>query len=265
MIRVIVTGASGRMGRQVCRAVWEQEDMMLVGAVDVANVGENISALAGIPAAGPAISSDLAQVIRDTGPRVMVDFTQSEVAADNAKVAVAAGVSPVIGTTGLTNRQLDELHVLCEEKQVGALVAPNFAIGAVLMMQFSRAAARFFPSVEIIELHHDQKRDAPSGTALKTAELIQQERETRSAPEPEMERLAGVRGGDYQGIKVHSVRLPGLVAHQEVIFGGQGETLTIRHDSLSRDSFMPGVLLGIRRVGDFQGLVYGLERLIETM
>lgn len=262
-IKVLVAGAAGRMGRQVCRAVWEQEDMELTAAVDPAHAGENIGLLAGLPGAGPVVGDRLGDELKHTRPDVVVDFTESRAVMENARQAAAGGAYLVIGTTGLTSQQMDELHLVCEQHQVAALVAPNFAMGAVLMMRFARQAARFLPGVEIIELHHDQKKDAPSGTALKTAEEIWQDWVGSGRPRAEEEKLPGVRGGDYQGIKIHSVRLPGLVAHQEVILGGTGEVLTIRHDSLSRESFMPGVLLGIRRIRQARGLIYGLDKIMD--
>jgi 4-hydroxy-tetrahydrodipicolinate reductase len=173
------------------------------------------------------------------------------------------GINAVVGTTGMGEANLTELRQLCSTNDARCLVAPNFAIGAVLMMQFARAAAPHMPDCEIIEMHHNKKLDAPSGTAIKSAEMIAAARTAASADATEKVTLEGARGGDFEGIKVHSVRLPGFVASQEVIFGGQGQTLTIRHDTLDRSSFMPGVLLGIRKIGGCTGLVYGLEALLE--
>ncbi|HEX3015519.1 MAG TPA: 4-hydroxy-tetrahydrodipicolinate reductase, partial [Desulfobacteria bacterium] len=182
---------------------------------------------------------------------------------DNCKLAIKCRVHPVIGTTGLTQAALDEIHELAECAGTSAFVAPNFAIGAILMLRFAQEAARYFPHVEILELHHDQKLDAPSGTALKTAALIDEVRPQLKQGNPnETEKLAGARGADFNGMRIHSVRLPGLIAHQEVIFGGLGQSLTIRHDAYSRETYMPGVILAIKTVSKLKGLVVGLENIL---
>jgi 4-hydroxy-tetrahydrodipicolinate reductase len=262
-IRVAVAGAAGRMGRASIRTVAAQPDMVLVAAVGrTALVGTDAGTAAGMRPLGVAITSDLEAALTAD---VLVDFSPGPAAARHAAAAVPAGISPVIGGTGLSASELTDLAGLCEARGVGAVVAPNFAVGAVLMMEFARQAAPHFPRVEIIELHHDRKRDAPSGTAMKTAAVIAAARgEPPAASVKEEEIVAGARGGRTEGIPVHSVRLPGLVAHQEVIFGGTGQTLTIRHDSISEESFMPGLLLAIRRVRSLPGLVYGLEKLLFT-
>jgi 4-hydroxy-tetrahydrodipicolinate reductase len=226
-------------------------------------VGRDVGEVAGAGRVGIEVARDLDAVL-DAGVDVLVDFSPGAAAVGHARAAIGRGISPVIGGTGITADQISQLSALCEARGVGAVVAPNFAIGAVLMMEFARQAARHLPHAEIIELHHDRKRDAPSGTALKTAALIAQ---VRGAPPaaavPGEEMVVGARGGTADGVHVHSVRLPGLIAHQEVIFGGPGQTLTIRHDSVSEESFMPGLLLAVRRVRALPGLVYGLERLLE--
>lgn len=262
-LKVVVAGASGRMGKVVSKAILEDETLTLVGAVDPIGVGEDVGILAGAKEAGIYITRDLAKVLQEKKPDVVVDFTVPEAALANAYLALEARVNVVVGTTGLSEAQLERLTRLSKERGVGVIVAPNFAVGAILMMRFAREAAKYFSHVEIIELHHDQKLDAPSGTAFKTAELIREERRVFGPENPaSYERLIGARGGDYAGIRIHSVRLPGLVAHQEVIFGEQGQTLTIRHDSLSRDAFVPGVLLAIKKVSQIKGVVYGLENLL---
>jgi len=263
-VRILVAGAAGRMGREVVRAVAGDPDTELVGAVDVSQTGADAGELAGVGARGIPIRPDLAAALRDTHAEVVVDFTRAEAAFANAKVALAAGVSPVIGTTGMPPEQIGELGRRAEEKGVGAVVAPNFALGAVLLMRFAAQAARYMPEVEIIELHHEKKVDAPSGTALKTAEMIRAARAAERLPRPDEEvKLPGSRGGDWDGIRIHSVRLPGYVAHQEVIFGGVGQTLTLRHDSIDRASFMPGVLMACKRVRGLKRLVHGLENLLD--
>ena len=194
---------------------------------------------------------------------VWVDFTMPAVAYENTRFALENGFAPVVGTTGFTEAQIQELTDLSKDKSIGGLIAPNFAIGAILLMKFAAEASKYFPDLEIIELHHDKKKDAPSGTAVKTAELIREVRETkRQGAEDEVETLAGARGAEFDGFRIHSVRLPGLVAHQEVIFGAQGEGLTLRHDSYDRISFMGGVNLGIKEVVKRDQLVYGLEHLL---
>jgi 4-hydroxy-tetrahydrodipicolinate reductase len=209
------------------------------------------------------ITADLAEVL-DRRPQVLVDFSPGPASVAHARAALAAGVSPVVGSTGIAAADLQALADLAASHRTGAVVAPNFAVGAVLMIEFARRAARFFPHVEIIEMHHDRKRDAPSGTALRTAAAVAAARGQPPAPAVvEEEMVTGARGGRAEGIPIHSVRLPGLVAHQEVIFGGPGQTLTIRHDSLTEESFMPGLLLAVRRVRSLQGLVHGLENLLD--
>ena len=241
-VRVAVLGARGRMGAEVVRAVTAAADLTLVAGFDV---GDEI---------------DL------SGVDVVVDFTHPDAVMDNLRRCVAAGVHAVVGTTGFDETRLDELSALLgASPTVGVLVAPNFGIAAVLMMQFAAQAARFFESVEIIELHHPGKADAPSGTARRTAEVVAAARRAAdlpAAPDATTQALPGARGADVDGVPVHSVRLAGLIAHQEVLFGGSGESLTIRHDSYDRASFMPGVLLGVREVAKRPGLTVGLEALL---
>lgn len=261
VIRVAVAGAAGRMGLEVIRAVLAENDMTLVGAVDVNGVGEDPGQRFGSPA-GVTISTDLGAVLA-AGVDVLVDFTSPKVVKENVRLAVRHRVATVVGTTGLSSNDLDEIGEWCAPFRTPVLVAPNFAIGAILMMHCSAIAARYFNSAEIIELHHDQKLDAPSGTAIKTAEMILAARTSSPPGRVEtIEKIRGVRGGEYGGIHMHSVRLPGLIAHQEVLFGNTGQTLTIRHDSTSRESFMPGVILAVRKIRDYDGLVYGLERML---
>ena len=254
MIRVGVVGGAGRMGRTVCAAVPADPDLELVAAVDPQGAGQEVE--------GITVSGDL-QALLDAGAEVAVDFTHPSAVMDNVRWVVAHGMHAVVGTTGITPEDLEEIRGLLDAQGGGSnvFVAPNFAIGAVLMMDFAEQAARFLPAVEIIELHHDGKADAPSGTALSTARKVVAARGSQYRG-PDAETLAGSRGGDHEGVRVHSVRLPGLVAHQEVILGGPGQTLTIRHDSLDRASFMPGVLLAVKAIGERPGLTVGLEHLL---
>lgn len=263
MIKVLVTGAAGRMGQESCRAVWRAQDMVLAGAVDTGRAGEKLGKVIGIEDIDITIYGDVETALKEVKPDIMVDFTNPDVVYRNVKLALENNVRPVVGTTGMSGEEINELRKLAEKNGLGGLVAPNFAIGALLMIKFAAMAAKYFPNVEIIELHHDQKMDAPSGTALKTAEAVAEVRgNLRQGLPTEYEKIEGVRGGEFEGMRIHSVRLPGHVAHQEVIFGGTGQTLTIRHDSISRESFMPGLLMGIRKVMDINELVYGLENLI---
>jgi 4-hydroxy-tetrahydrodipicolinate reductase len=260
-IRVLVSGAGGRVGSETVRAVSAEPDMDVVAAVDPALAGTTVSDAGGAPV---PVTGDLGEAIARHRPHVMVDFTRPDVVESNVRSALALGVDCVVGTTGMSPATLE---LLASEAPDGTclFVAPNFAVGAVLMMRMSETAARFMPSAEVIELHHDRKLDAPSGTAMRTARLIAAAREgAASAPGRETELPDGqcARGAIVDGVPVHSVRLPGLVAHQEVVFGGLGQTLTIRHDSIDRTSFMPGVLLAIREVAGLSGLVVGLENLM---
>ena len=243
MMRVAVLGAHGRMGSEVVRAVDAADDLEVAGRFDV----------------GDAL--DL------SGVDVAVDFTHPDAVMGNLRACVDAGVHAVVGTTGFDQARLDELRGwLGDAPSVGVLVAPNFGIAAVLMMQFAAQAARFFDSVEIVELHHPGKADAPSGTARRTAQLVaaaRREAGSAAMPDATTSALDGARGADVDGVRVHAVRLAGLVAHQEVLLGGAGESLTLRHDSYDRASFMPGVLLGVRALAERPGLTVGLEHLLD--
>ena len=254
MIKVLVNGALGRMGRTVADAVNNDSELKLVGAVDIFD-GE---------VCGVKVEKNLGDALEIYKPDVMVDFTRPDSVFKNVMIALEKKVSPVVGTTGLTDDAKEKIRAAAEKFQTPAFIAPNFAIGAVLMMLLSKQVAKYLPDVEIIERHHDKKLDAPSGTAELTAKMISEVRQSHKQGHPdEKEVIANVRGGDYDGIKIHSVRLPGYVAHQEVIFGGLGQTLTIRHDSTGRDSFMPGVLLACKKVRQLNGLTIGLDKLLD--
>jgi 4-hydroxy-tetrahydrodipicolinate reductase len=240
-----VLGARGRMGAEVCRAVEGAEDLELVAAVDVGDDREPLRAA-----------------------EVVVDFTTPEAVLDNLRWCLDAGLHTVVGTTGFDEDRLTTVRGwLGEDPAVGVLIAPNFGIGAVLLMKFAAEAARWFPSVEIVELHHPRKADAPSGTAVRTAHMIAAARREAgldpAGPDATTTALAGARGASVESVPVHAVRLSGLVAHQEVLLGGEGETLTLRHDSLDRVSFMPGVLQAVRLIADRPGLTVGLEELLD--
>ncbi len=245
-MRVGVLGARGRMGEQVCSAVDAAPDLELVARVDV---------------------DDPLDLLTDAGAQVVVDFTTPGAVMDNLQFVVTHGLHAVVGTTGMSADWLDTLREwLAAAPGVGVLVAPNFGIGAVLSMRFAQLAARYFDSAEVVELHHPGKVDAPSGTAVRTAQLIAAARADAGMdpmPDATTQELPGARGADVDGVRVHAVRLAGLVAHQEVLFGGEAEILTIRHDSLHRSSFMPGVLLGVRSVASAPGLTVGLEPFLD--
>ncbi len=260
-IKVVVTGALGRMGKEVVTAVCADKQLDMAGAADKKAMEEYLSLPGGLGLI--PISRDIEPMLLRVKPQVMVDFTQPEAVMENVRVALRHGVVPVVGTTGLSQQNLREIASLCETHGTGAFVAPNFAIGANLMIHFARIASRYFQSAEIIELHHDGKADAPSGTAIKTAEEMIKSRggDFQDGATTKVF-LEGARGGGMNGVHIHSVRLPGLVAHQEVLFGGQGQTLSIRHDSISRESFMPGVIMAIKEAPRIKGLVYGLDRLM---
>lgn len=260
-IRVALAGPRGRMGSEAVQMIKSNKHFTLVGCIDHKQVTGSDKANPSIP-----LFTDIETCLRSTNPDVLVDLTIPEVGYKHTRTALELGVRPVVGTTGFTDNQITELTQLAEENEIGCIIAPNFALGAVLMMKFSQMAARYFPAVEIIEKHHDQKVDAPSGTAIKTCELIKQAQQSSPRnilPIEETESIKGVRGGDYEGIHVHSMRLPGLVAHQEVVFGSVGETLTIKHDSLDRSSFMDGIKLSIQEVMNVTTCVYGLENIIQ--
>jgi len=240
------------MGREVVRAILAEDDLVLVAAVDPAHAGEPVGERSDL-----LISGDLREAIGATAPDVMVDFTQPASAFGNTVFALEHGIHAVVGTTGMSAGELEELERLAAKARANLLIAPNFAMGAVLMMVFARQAAQYFPDCEIIELHHDRKLDAPSGTSLRTAAMIA---ETREGPGPGKGAQPPSRGLEAHGIRVHSVRLPGLIAHQEVIFGSAGQSLTIRHDSYDRNSFMPGVIYAVRNIGAHAGMTVGLEK-----
>ena len=245
-IKVAVLGAKGRMGAQTLKAITSTKDLELVASLDL---------------------GDSLDLLLSSGTQTIVDFTHPDSVMGNLEFAISHGINVVVGTTGFDQAKLAKLETLLKANpKVGALIAPNFGLGAVLMMQFAAQASKYFESVEIVELHHPDKADAPSGTATRTAELISEARASvnkQPAPDATASGLVGARGAVVGQVPIHSLRLRGLVAHQEVILGDTGETLTIRHDSIDRTGFMPGVLLGIREVGSHPGLTFGLEHFMD--
>lgn len=262
MIKVLVCGASGNMGKEVVRAVQNDSELELVGGVDVKNVGLDLTENAGLEPCGKLIEADLAKSIRKNQPEVVIDFTHPSVVFQNIITTLKNGAHIVVGTTGLDEAKLPEVEAIARETNRNVFIAPNFSLGAVLMIKLAEIAAQFFPEVEIIELHHEKKADAPSGTALLTAEIIDRARKREPRMPEGKEVVPGCRGGKVKNLRIHSVRLPGLLAHQQVIFGGYDQTLTIRHDTLSRKSFLPGVLMAVKAVMERPGLTYGLDKIL---
>lgn len=242
-IKVLVNGAFGRMGQMTAAAIQAHPRLELVG-----EAGRDY---------------DLRKVIQDSRADVVVDFTEANVVYANALAIIEAGARPVIGTSGLKKDEVKSLQAHCAEQKRGGLIAPNFSLGGVLMMKHAREIAKYFPHVEIIEMHHDGKLDSPSGTAIRTAELIAEANSTLNQPDkPLVETIKGARGASHHNIPIHAIRLPGFLAHQMVVFGGTGETLTIKHDSLDRNCFMPGVCLACEKVMELDRLIVGLEEIL---
>lgn len=241
-IRVLVNGAYGRMGSLACQAIEQDPKLVLVGRLGRAD--------------------KLSDLIRASQADVVVDLTHANSALANALAIISAGASPVIGTTGLTAQDVQQIQSACNTLKRGGVIAPNFALGAILMMQCAKEIASYFPHAEIIEYHHDQKKDAPSGTAIKTANMVAQAQSMQQAPAPEKETISGTRGGMSQGIAMHAVRLPGATAKQDVLFGAPGETLQITHHTTDRQAYMPGICLACKQVMSLQTCVDGLEHLI---
>ena len=266
MIPVTIIGAAGRMGRETVRAVCADPEIELVGAVGRSLVGSDAGEVAGISHVGVAISDNIENALKNA--RVAVELSVPAVVKSNVAAILAANVAGVVGTTGLTESDLSELDGAAKKANVPLLIAPNFAIGAILMMRFATEAAKYFDSAEIIERHHDKKLDAPSGTAFKTALAMREARgedfvRIGGDSEAENSSAIGARGGAIGGVSIHSVRLPGYLAHQEVVFGMAGQTLKIQHDAIGRECYMPGVLLAIKKVWDLPvGLTFGLEAIL---
>ena len=273
-IPVLVSGALGRMGSEVVNSVLNSSDCELVAAIDTnkKNNGENISQLLNLKKSEVFVSNDLegslcsiSQDYRNEKIKpVLVDFTHPDSVYENTRSAIAYGISPVVGTTGLTPSQINDLAIFAQKANIGCAIIPNFSVGMVLLQQAASVAAKFYDNIELIEMHHNQKADSPSGTCIKTAEMIEEyPKKYNQSLVKESESLKGVRGGIRDsGLNIHSIRLPGLLAHQVVIMGSPGETYTIKHDTIDRKAYMPGVLQAIRKIGKFDSLIYGLEKLI---
>lgn len=263
LIRVAVIGAAGRMGTEVLRTVHQEPGLEIVAAIDRDKVGVNCREFAGGRAPDIVVVDKLGATLDSTPADVLIDFSQGSGSAQHADSALKRGVSPVIGATGVSDADLREITLRCKETGLPGMYIPNFAIGAVLMMKFAEMAAKWMPDCEIIELHHDRKEDAPSGTAMRTAELVNEARQDAPSRKPRATiKVEGARGGNYKDVPIHSVRLPGYIAHQEVIFGRLGEILTIKHDSMDRASFMYGVALASKEVRNLSGFVVGLDKIL---
>ena len=273
-IPVLVSGALGRMGSEVVNSVLNSPDCELVAAIDIneKNNGVNISEILKVKSCDIFVSNDFEGTLcsisqnyrnEDVKP-VLVDFTHPDSVFENTRSAIAYGISPIVGTTGLTPAQINELSIFAQKASIGCAIIPNFSVGMVLLQQAASVAAKFYDNIELIEMHHNQKADSPSGTCLKTAEMIEEyPKKFNELLVNESESLKGVRGGIRDsGLNIHSVRLPGLLAHQVVIMGSAGETYTIKHDTIDRKAYMPGVLQVIKKIGVYNSLVYGLEKLI---
>jgi 4-hydroxy-tetrahydrodipicolinate reductase len=267
---VVVNGAAGKMGLETIKAIAGAADMVLFGAVDrnPQIQGEDIGLIAGCGELEIPVTNDLQAILamasQEKQPAVMVDFTHPDSVYENVRAGIAYGVRPVIGTTGLSVKQIEELAEFADKASIGCSIIPNFSIGVILMQQAAIQAAKHFEHVEIIELHHNQKADAPSGTAIQTAQLLGELGKSYNPPQvTESEKITGARGcvAD-ENIRIHSVRLPGFIAHQEIIFGASGQIYTLRHDTTERSCYMPGVLLAIRKTLGLKSLVYGLEKLL---
>ncbi len=259
-IRVVVQGALGKVGRVVINALCRESEIQVVGAVEL-HVSQDYLSLPDNSGSVP-FSSNLEYILTSCRPDVLVDFTVAQATMPAVRIAVKQGVNLVIGTTGLTTDELSEIARLALAHKVGAVVAPNFALGAVLMIHLAKVASKYLDYAEIIELHHNLKIDSPSGTALSTAKAMAAARGKPFKRPPEQKETPASRGEQVEGVTIHSVRLPGLVAHQEVLLGGPGQTLSIRHDTISRECYIPGVILAIKEVVKQQGLVYGLDTLL---
>lgn len=263
-IKVILAGPRGKMGSEAIAMIQKEDNLELVACIDRKNNNKILSDLGLFPDMNIPIFEDPEECLTTVKTDVLIDLTVPKVGYKHTLLAIEHNVRPVVGTSGFTSEQLQTLSQLSSEKKVGCIIAPNFALGAVLMMKFSQLASKYLPDVEIIEKHHDQKVDAPSGTAMKTLDLIKEVRKEKTQGHPdEKETMDGARGAEDEGIRVHSIRLPGLVAHQEVILGGEGQTLSIKHDSLDRVSFMSGIKIAVETVMETDTLIYGLENIID--
>ena len=261
LLNVVVVGACGKMGKEVLKGLLASGDVNIAGAIDVTGIGKDIGEIIGVNITGTKITENLAALLGSVAkPCVVIDFTFKAAAIKNIPVALGNGASVVVGTTGFTQDEMNGFDELARQNKVGILIAPNFSLGAVLMMKCAKDISRYLKQVEIIEYHNDKKVDSPSGTAIATTLAM---KDNLSLQQSAGTNENNCRGGDFNGVRVHSVRLKSMVAHQEVLFAGEGELLTVRHDSFSRESFIPGVLMAVRKIGSWQGLKYGLDLILD--
>jgi 4-hydroxy-tetrahydrodipicolinate reductase len=264
MLKVLITGATGRMGLETVKTILAENEMQLVGALGNTNfIGQDIGVLSGNMPVGINVKDNFAELIQETSPDIVVDLTNAEAGYQVITKCIEHGVDCISGSTGFSQAQLDEIRQLTTEKNLTVMIVPNFSIGAVLMMKFAETAGKYFENVEILEMHHEKKKDSPSGTAIKTAEMILKNSAEYNSNLPEaIEKIAGSRGGKVGNINIHSIRLPGYVATQEVIFGGVGQLLKIKHETINREAFMPGIVFSIKKSREIKGYIYGLESLL---
>jgi len=264
MLRVIITGATGKMGLEAVKAVLADKEFEVAGVLGNINaIGQDIGILTGKGETGIKIRNDFSAMIREIRPDVVLDLTNAEAGFKIIMHCLEEGINCVSGSTGFSAEQLEQINRLTDEKGLTVMLVPNFSIGAVLMMKFAEQAGRYFNNVEILEMHHEKKKDSPSGTAIKTAEMIMKNDIDYNTNLPEsFEKIAGCRGGKVGNINIHSIRIPGFVATQEVIFGGVGQLLRLRHETINREAFMPGVIFSLKKSSELKGYIYGLESLL---
>lgn len=263
-IKLVLAGPRGKMGTEAIKMIENETNFELLAVIDRKNAGKQLNEIVEDTKLTAPVYEDASKCFTETTPDVFIDLTIPNVGYEHTKTALEHKVRSVVGTSGFSDQQIDTLTKIAAENKTGCIIAPNFALGAVLMMVFSKMAAKYFPDVEIIEKHHDQKIDAPSGTALKTVEMIKESRQQKNQGHPEEYEIeAGARGANMDGMHVHSMRLPGLVAHQEVVFGSNSQLLSIKHDSFHRASFMDGLHLAVKEVVELDSLVYGLENVLD--
>ena len=265
MLKVLITGAVGKMGLEAAKAIINSPDLQLVAAIaHKKNIGDDIGLLANSKIINVMVSNNFEQEIENTKPDIILDLTNAEYGYQYIMKSLEKGIKCVSGSTGFSSQQLENMQNLCNETSQSLIIAPNFSIGAVLMMKFSQLSAKYFDNVEIIEMHHEKKKDSPSGTAVKTAEMIMKNNKkfNNNLPDETIENIKGSRGGSFNNINIHSVRMPGFVATQEVLFGGLGQVLTIKHQTINREAYMPGLILTLKKVIETTGYIYGLENLL---
>lgn len=263
-IKLVLAGPRGKMGTEALKMIEKEKDYELVGVIDRVNKGKAVKEIVEETELAAPVYESAEKCFTETNPDVFIDLTIPKVGYEHTKAALEHKIKAVVGTSGFSEEQIATLTKIGADNQTGCIIAPNFALGAVLMMVFSKMAAKYFPDVEIIEKHHDQKIDAPSGTALKTVEMIKETRQQKNQGHPEEYEInEGARGANMDGMHVHSMRLPGLVAHQEVVFGSNSQLLSIKHDSFHRESFMDGLHLAVKEVMELNTLVYGLENILD--